>query len=236
MLNILSLVRGFFVTGTDTGIGKSVVSAALMQHLRQFSPVLYWKPIATGFPADDDDATVRRLGRCGDDELHRFGFRFREPVSPHLAARLEGKRITTRDIRQLRQYAREDATWVVEGAGGVRVPINEDHLMTDVILALELPAIVVARSTLGTINHTLLTLEALRHRLIDVVGVVMVGERNPENRAAIEHYGKIDVLGELPMLDPLDPELLGVWATESLDRGGLLQRRVRRWMIEAATR
>ena len=94
----------------------------------------------------------------------------------------------------------------------------------------------VARSTLGTINHTLLTLEALRHRLIDVVGVIMVGERNPENRAAIEHYGKIDVLGELPILDPLDAELLGVWATESLDRAGLLQRRVRRWMIEAATR
>lgn len=223
---------GFFVTGTDTSVGKTVFSAALMHHLRQWTKVLYWKPLATGYPEDDDNAVVRRLGRCSDDEIHSFGFRFRDPVSPHLAARREGKRITISDIRRLRQYARDTALWVVEGAGGLRVPINEDHLMSDVILALELPVIVVARSTLGTINHTLLTLEALRHRSIEIAGVVVVGPPNQENRDAIAHYGKVEVLGELPHFDPLDADLVKAWATETFDRNGSLQRRVRRWKVE----
>jgi dethiobiotin synthetase len=93
--------------------------------------------------------------------------------------------------------------WIVEGAGGVLVPINESALMIDLIVALALPAIVIARSTLGTINHTLLTLEVLRMRLVRVAGVVMVGPRNADNREAIEGYGRTRVVGEIPPLVPL---------------------------------
>lgn len=224
-------MRGFFVTGTDTGVGKTVVSAALMQHLRRLCSVLYWKPVATGFPQDDDEAEVRRLGSCDDDELHRFGVRFREPLSPHRAAALEAKRISLSDLGTMREHGDPRRLWIVEGAGGVRVPLNEEQLMTDLMLMLALPVIIAARSTLGTINHTLLTLEALRHRAIDIAGVVMVGPPDVENRRAIERYGKTEVLGEMPHFDPLDSDLIAAWANESLDREARLQKYVTRWKI-----
>jgi malonyl-CoA O-methyltransferase len=106
----------------------------------------------------------------------------------------------------------------------VLVPINANQFMIDLIGKLGLPVVVVARSGLGTINHTLLTLDALRRRSISVAGVVMVGELNGGNRAAIENYGKISVLGELPQLTPLTPQSLKAWATASLDISGALDR------------
>jgi dethiobiotin synthetase len=113
--------------------------------------------------------------------------------------------------------------FVVEGAGGVLVPLNESELMVDLIRQLGLPALVVARSTLGTINHTLMTLEILGTRAIDVVGVVMVGPPNAANREAIESFGKVQVLGQLPLLTPLTPESLKAWAMSGLDAPGRLQ-------------
>jgi dethiobiotin synthetase len=110
----------------------------------------------------------------------------------------------------------------VEGAGGVLVPINETEMMADLMSALGLPVLVVARTALGTINHTLLTLEALRQRTLRVTGVVMVGDRNAENRAAVEGYGNVRVLGEMPHFSPLDPAELAAWAAAELDRDGRL--------------
>jgi dethiobiotin synthetase len=97
------------------------------------------------------------------------------------------------------------------------VPINEAHLMVDLMTRLALPIVVVARSTLGTINHTLLTLEALKSRGLRVVGVVMVGAPDSENRQAIESYGRTRVVGELPHLSPLTAGTLEAWARTSLD-------------------
>ena len=102
------------------------------------------------------------------------------------------------------------------------VPLNEQELIIDLIRALNLPVVVAARSTLGTINHTLLTLEALRARSLCVAGVVMCGEPNPDNRAAIEHYGRCRVLGEMPFLEPLTRAALGEWANAQLDPHGAL--------------
>lgn len=213
-------MRGLFITGTDTGVGKTVVSAALMLRYRSSTPLRYWKPIQTG--ADDDTATVRGLAACDEGEILPAGIRLREPLSPHAAARIEGSRI---DLTSLRDLApREDVTrWIVEGAGGVLVPVNESHLMTDWITMLGLPVLIVARSGLGTINHTLLTLEALRARAITAAGVVMVGEANPSNRDAIERYGAVPVLGEMPRLDPLTPQAVRAWAAAHLDRTGVLR-------------
>jgi len=220
------VARGLFVTGTDTGVGKTVVSAALLLRYRSRFALRYWKPIQTGIEQDDDTADVRRLATCEPDEVREDGVRLRLPVSPHLAARLADVRIDL-DAIGILGPPRVSARWVVEGAGGVLVPINEAALMIDLMTRLALPVVVVARSTLGTINHTLLTLEALRSRGLRVAGVVMVGEPDVDNRVAIESYGRTNVLAELPRLNPLTPASLEAWATASLDPGdhlmGLLE-------------
>jgi dethiobiotin synthetase/malonyl-CoA O-methyltransferase len=182
----------------------------------------YWKPIQTGMEQDDDTAEVRRLGACHADEVLEQGVRLSRPLSPHLAARLENRRI---DIPSLLALIPEhdESSWLVEGAGGALVPVNESALMVDLMTVLGLPVLIVARTALGTINHTLLTVEAVQTRKLTVAGVLMVGEPNPENRAAIETYGRVSVIGELPPLDPLTPETLGRWATTQLDREGVLE-------------
>jgi dethiobiotin synthetase len=225
-------IRGLFVTGTDTGVGKTVVSAALMHRYRPAVSLRYWKPIQTGIEQDDDTADVERLGRCGADEIRRTGIRLPRPVSPHLAARLHGATIRVAPLVESMvrlapdSTACEPARWIVEGAGGVLVPINDTETMVDLIGALGLPVLVVARTTLGTINHTLLTLEALRRRALRVPGVVMVGDRNAENRRAIERYGDAPVLGEMPHFSPLDAAELAAWAATELDR----DRRLLEWL------
>jgi dethiobiotin synthase len=191
------------------------VSAALMV---RFEECRYWKPIQTG--PDDDTAEVQRLSRCSRERVCLHGVRLPEPLSPHLAAERANTRI---DLPFLTSWAKESAdTWVVEGAGGALVPINESDLMVHLMERLGLPVVVAARTTLGTINHTLLTIEALRARRLDVAGVVMVGDQNPDNRAAIESYGNVPVLGEMPRFDPLTPNSVADWAAGALDPDGIL--------------
>ncbi len=212
-------MRGLFVAGTDTGVGKTVACAALMH---RFRGARYWKPIQTGIEQENDTDEVQRLGGCTSGELLDEGIRLRRPLSPHLAARWDGRII---DLERLIEPAVSQGgatNWIVEGAGGVLVPINDSALMVDVIVALGLPVLVVARTRLGTINHTLLTLEALRARALTVAGVLMVGAPDRENRAAIEIYGRVSVVGELPLLDPLTPGTLAAWAKVNLDAANQL--------------
>ena len=214
-------MKGLFVTGTDTGVGKTVAAAALLHRYRGVAPLRYWKPIQTGIEIDDDTTTVRRLGAAAEQEVFEAGVRLEKPVSPHLAARWAGTRI---DLAELRAMLPDepDRVWIVEGAGGLLVPINEWQTMADWIAYLSLPVVVVARSGLGTINHTLLTLEALQTRWLRVAGVMMVGEPHAENRAAIEQYGRVPVIAEMPLLAPLDSGLLGAWSATHLDPQGRL--------------
>jgi dethiobiotin synthase len=206
---------GVFVTGTDTNIGKTVLAAALMHRYRGVMQVRYWKPIQTGFPEDDDTAAVRKLGCCTDAEILDKGIRLPRPLSPHLAAELSGMSIDMSAVIDM-MPAFEGS--IVEGAGGVLVPLNKTDLVIDLIRSIGIGAIVMVRSALGTINHTLLTLEALRSRCIPVAGVVIGGERNPENRRAIETYGQVSVLGEMPRFPDLSPQVLRTWARAELDR------------------
>ena len=218
------LLRGLFVTGTDTGVGKTVACAALMLRLRGGMPVRYWKPIQTGIEQDDDTATVARLSGARAAEILTDGVRLPRPVSPHLAARLSGATIDVASVAAMAGASGSSTRWIVEGAGGVLVPVNESELMIDVMARLALPVLVVSRSTLGTINHTLLTLEALRARRLAPAGVLMVGPPDADNREAIEHYGRVRVVGELPMLDPLDAGSLARWAARGCDaKGDLLE-------------
>jgi len=204
-------MRGVFVTGTDTGVGKTVVSAAL---LLRYPQARYWKPIQTGIEADDDTAEVLRLSGA---QVRSEGVRLKTPVSPHLAAARAGMRIDLDELLAWTAYADDDRGWVVESAGGVLVPLNESQNMSHLMLRLALPVVIATRATLGTINHTLLTLEALRSRGLHVAGVVMIGSPNADNRAAIEHYGRAGVLGEMPHLDSLTRESLAAWAVREFD-------------------
>ena len=216
------MVRGLFVTGTDTNVGKTVVSAALLHRYRGRLPLRYWKPIQTGIEQDDDTASVARLGSCADGELFTSGVRLERPVSPHLAARLSGRRIDLQPLVDCVHAEPASSRFIVEGAGGALVPVNDQDLMADLMIGLALPALIVARSSLGTINHTLLTTEALRRRSIQIAGVVLVGEPNADNRDAIERYGGVVVLGEMPRFEPLTSEALAAWSVDGLDRDGRL--------------
>ena len=142
----------FFITGTDTGIGKTVVSALLCAALG----AIYWKPIQTGAREGTDRTTVMRLAALPRDRTLPEAYRFAPPVSPHLAARCAGVRIELRKIK-FRRLSLASANLIVEGAGGALVPINDTQLMIDLMWHLKLPALLVARTSLGTINHTLLS-------------------------------------------------------------------------------
>jgi dethiobiotin synthase len=214
------VVRGLFVTGTDTSVGKTVVSAALMHRYGPEVPLRYWKPVQTGIEQDDDTAEVSRLGECRRDQVIDAGIRLARPLSPHLAARLSGITIELQPLVDIATQANQPL--VVEGAGGAMVPLNDREFMTDLMSRLALPILIVSRSTLGTINHTLLTIEALRRRSLTIAGVVMVGPPDAENRDAIEQRGGVPVVGEMPRFQPLTPSGLCAWATVELDRDGHL--------------
>ncbi len=184
-----------FITGTDTNVGKTVLCATLCAGLGYS----YWKPVQTGtVESSDRDAVIRYAG-IPESQTAPEIYRFEPPVSPHLAARRAGIRI---EIDRFRRPAM-DAPLVIEGAGGILVPLNEDHLMLDLMRRLGAPVVLAARTTLGTINHTLLSVHALRHAGIALKGVVMIGDPDEDNRRAIEHYGDVRVAGEIPMLQEI---------------------------------
>lgn len=183
-------MKGVFVTGTDTDVGKTLVAAWLTHHWG----AEYWKPIQTGSAQGTDYDSVARL--VPGAVIHPPAAVLAAPLSPHEAARRERTRI------ELSAIVPPDTAGplVVEGAGGVMVPINEAALMVDLMERLALPVLVVARSGLGTINHTLMTLEVLRRRRLPVLGVVMNGQLNPANRQAVEHFGGVSVQAEIQPL------------------------------------
>jgi dethiobiotin synthetase len=184
-----------FVTGTDTGVGKTLVSALLCAALDG----VYWKPIQTGASEDSDRSTVMRLAELDAARTIPERYVFGPPVSPHLAAEWAGEKIDVSAIRRPEGTLR--GPLIVEGAGGVMVPVNGREFMLDLMRGLGLPVVVVARSALGTINHSLLTLGALERAGLKVKGVVVVGTSNRDNERAIERYGCVSVLGRVPLLE-----------------------------------
>jgi len=173
-------LNGVFITGTNTGIGKTTFARELM---RRHPDATYWKPVQTGCPPDDDTATVGA-------RLSLPGVRLPDPVSPHLAAERVGRTLTIDEL--LRPVVGFEGTLVVEGAGGLLVPIAPGVLQTELVAALGLPLVIVARDELGCINHTLLTIDAARNRGLAIAGVALLGGN--ANRAAIEEFGAVRVL------------------------------------------
>jgi dethiobiotin synthase len=193
-------VQGFFVTGTDTDVGKTVVSAWLVARLGAH----YWKPVQAGNHPETDSAIVHRLTEAAPERILPEAYVLPEPIAPHEAARRAGVVI---DMARFVPPPHEGPI-VVEGAGGVLVPLNDNSYVIDLARELDLPIVLVTRSTLGTINHTLLSLEAIRRRGLHLAGVVVNGPETPHNRAAIERYGQVEVIAEIPWLDRLTPDAL----------------------------
>ena len=196
----ISFPPAFFVTATDTAIGKTFVSSVLALGLGAG----YWKPIRTGLPKDSDwvrEHTGLEAGRCFKET-----YCFASPISPHQAAQIEGTRIDLARIT-MPDYAPLPHL-IVEGAGGVMVPINERQTILDLILHLNLPVLIVARSTLGTINHTTLTVDKLRRHSVPIFGVVMNGPQHERNRQSIEHYARVPVLAEIEPMAMITPSTL----------------------------
>ena len=190
------------VTGTDTGVGKTVFAAALAGALGAH----YWKPVQSG--PDDEGGTdalrVARLSGLPATHIVPEAYRLTEPLSPHRAAELDGVVIDPARLA-LPPVA---GPLVVEGAGGVLVPLTRSLLYADLFARWQAPVVLVARTTLGTINHCLLSLEALRARGVPVLGVAFVGQANEDNEATICAMGQARRLGRLPLLDDLTPSTL----------------------------
>lgn len=194
---------GVFVTATGTDVGKTVVSALLTQAL----DADYWKPVQAGLDGGGDTGEVKRLLGPAKIQIHSPVYELSHPLSPHESAKRDGVAI---DMTRFR-LPKSDKPIVVEGAGGLLVPLTPNHLMTDLISQLGLPVLLVASSGLGTINHTLLSQEALQARELPLLGVILNGPRNPANRQALEEYGTAPILAEVPEISPLTPEgLMGV--------------------------
>lgn len=184
----------FFVTGTDTEIGKTLVSAMLMSCL----DATYWKPIQAGLEDETDTEFVKRLSGADDTQIIPEEYRLVTPMSPHGAADIDGLEISLSDF-ELPDFSTKHL--IVEGAGGLIVPINWQDTVLDLIQKFNMPVLLVARSSLGTLNHTLLSLQALRDRGLEVFAVVLNGEKHPSNKETIEHFGKVPVLEVEPIED-----------------------------------
>lgn len=190
-------MRGVIVAGIGTDVGKTVASAALCEALGAD----YWKPVASGSEAGPtDDEVVVGLLQDGRSRVHPCAYVFRRPLSPHVAAALEGVSISISRF-ELPTSARPI---VVELAGGVLVPLSDEHTNMELISRLDLPVVVVSQHYLGSINHTLLTLEALRSHGASVMGVIFNGEELPDTERIISRMGEVRVLGRIPRLASVD--------------------------------
>lgn len=190
-----------FVTGTDTGIGKTLVSALLVAGMG----AEYWKPIQCGLEEIPDREWVIQKTSMPEWKAHEEAYRLKHPLSPHAAARLE--RITI-DLETITLPSSSSGPLVVEGAGGIMVPLNNHQYMLDLMKRLALPVLLVTSSRLGTINHTLLSLEMLRLHGLEILGVAINGPRDAVNREAIHDYGKARILAEVEPMEKINPDTL----------------------------
>lgn len=188
----------YFITGIGTGIGKTVTSAVLTEKLQAD----YWKPVQSGDLEISDSLFVRNLISNDKTVVHPERYRLSQPLSPHLSARLDGVEIVLDEIR----VPETDNQLVIEGAGGLMVPLNEKELILDLIRRLNAKTIVVSQNYLGSINHTLLTIEVLKANAIAIEGIVFNGKPNEESERYIQTYSGLKVIGRIPSFATVDKE------------------------------
>ncbi len=187
-------MQNYFITGTDTDVGKSVAAAWCMLHM----DADYWKPVQSGTKPPTDTQWVQQITGFSHTRFFEETYRFRQPLSPHEAAKRDGVKIDMSSF----QVPETEKPLIIEGAGGLMVPLNRNNLVIDLIEQLELPVILVCRSGLGTINHTLLSLAALRARKLEIAGLIINGVITSHNREALEEYG--EEYGDVPIIAEID--------------------------------
>ena len=197
------------VCGTDTDVGKTVVSALLVQGLGAH----YWKPVQSGTAEGTDREWLQTVLGLGEQRICPEAYRLQAPVSPHWAAERDGVTIETTKLH----LPKVAGPLVVETAGGLLVPLRRDWLQIDQLALWQLPVLLVARSGLGTLNHTLLSVEALRRRKIPLLGMILNGPLHPDNPRTLAELTGTPVLAELPRLDPLNAATLAQqWEEQAL--------------------
>ena len=171
--------KGFFITGTDTGVGKTFFSSILMKKF-DFD---YWKPIQTGKFTENDTLYIKENIGIEENRFHKSIYSFKKPLSPHLASSYEKTSINMKKIKKPRSHR----PLIIEGVGGILVPLNKKDLLINLIKKFKLPVIVVSKSILGTINHTLMTLEILKKNKINIFGVIL---NNIKNKKEVNENAK----------------------------------------------
>ncbi|TCC90515.1 dethiobiotin synthase [Pedobacter frigiditerrae] len=202
------MAQKYFITGIGTGIGKTIVSAILIEKLNAD----YWKPIQSGDLSQSDSLAIESLISNEKTKIHPETYRLNNPLSPHLSAKLDGIEIA------LNQFILPDTdnNLIVEGAGGLMVPLNNKELILDLIKYLNLEVILISQNYLGSINHTLLTINTLRQHNICIKGIIFNGEANSESESYILNYTQINHLGNIPTLKNLDKTSI-IEAGKSID-------------------
>ncbi len=197
----------YFITGIGTGIGKTLISAILTEKLKAD----YWKPIQSGDLESSDSLTIENLISNSKTVIHPESYRLTQPLSPHLSAKLDGIEI---DLNKINIPTTEN-NLIIEGAGGLMVPLNENELIVDLIKKLDAEVILVSHNYLGSINHTLLSINLLKQYGVPVKGIIFNGDENVETERYIQQYAKIKKLGFVPSLNQIDKESV-VAAGESI--------------------
>ncbi|TKC09280.1 dethiobiotin synthase [Pedobacter frigoris] len=188
----------YFITGIGTGIGKTIVSAILTEKLNAD----YWKPIQSGDLEISDSLLIKHLISNKKTTIHPERYRLGQPLSPHLSAKIDGVKISVSDI----DIPPTTNDLVIEGAGGLMVPLNDEELILDLIKKLKARVIVVSQNYLGSINHTLLTLEVFKSNNINIEGLIFNGIANQESEDYISKYSNVKILGKVPKLSIIDSE------------------------------
>lgn len=194
----------YFVTAIGTDSGKTLLSSILVEALKAD----YWKPVQAGTPTDSDE--VSKLVSNQITRIHTETHLLKMPASPHAAAKFEHRHIQLDDF-VLPETQNEI---VIEGAGGVLVPLNQEDFVIDIAKTLELEVILVANLYLGSINHTLLTIDYLKRNNFKVKGIIFNGDSNPESEQIIEKHSGYKVLLRLPKLGKVSPEIVEYWANQ----------------------
>ena len=197
------MTQAIVVTGTDTDVGKTVFAAGLVALLDG----LYWKPVQAGLDGETDTAIVQRLSGLPAARVLPEVYRLTTAASPHLAAERDGVDIDIEGLANAPVF-NQSRTVVVEGAGGLLVPLSRQYLQIELFARWGAPVVLVASTRLGTINHSLLSIEALKRRQIPLLGIAFVGDENADSERTITELGGVRRLGRLPIIDPLNEETL----------------------------
>jgi len=199
-------MRKLFVTGIGTDVGKTVVSSVLVEALRAD----YWKPVQTGSFFSTDTAKVQKWVSNSESKFHPEGYMLKQYMSPHAAAELEDIEIRLSDLK----LPATDNTLIIEGAGGLMVPLNRTEFMIDMIKQFDAEVVLVIQNYLGSINHTLLSIDALKNRGLKILGVVFNGAPHQLSQDIIMEYCQLKVLGRINKEKDLTPEIIKSYANE----------------------